>query len=411
MFELTEIMKHSLLPAVFVAISLVLLKKSLSNVVSGVIKTMIGFFLLAVGMNTLKLVISPLYDLIYSEFGVYPLLLNSEMMGASLTIEFGLEGFAVMIAAMGVNLLLARYTKINAVYTTGHHFLYSALLAVVILKTVSNLPTWAVVLVGGIVVGIYSSLSVKATQPILKRLTGNNKIGFANSCTSAVMVSCLIAKLYKGKEKFTKDQKSRFEIKDVVVLSTIVMFMYYFAFNLLSNKIDIDTIVECIIYAIGFGAVNSVVFLGVRMLLADIINIMHIFQNKFAPNAIKGLDASAVVSYSPVAWIWGFIISFASGVLVLIISLIISSEVVVLPGVASCFFAGGASAVFANAYGGKRAVVISSIIIGVLIPVLISVLVTALPSLNSYSIAFGEMEYSLWGSLFALFTRIFSALK
>lgn len=403
-----EILKLPILPAAVVVVGLLLLKKPFSGVLSGAIKTMIGFMLLVFGAQIVMWSVSPLTDIIWNGFGTQSVLLNSEFMGAALIADYGFEGFCVMFIAIVVNLLLARYTKANGIYLTGHHLLYSSLLITVILGTLTPLPPWAVIVTGGALVGVYACLTVKATQPLLHRVTGSGDIGFANSGNTGVLLGSLLGKLFQGKKKFEKGQKSRFEMKDVVVLSTVVMFFYYLLFSIAAGKTQGNWGLDCLLYAVGFGAAVSVVFLGMRMLLAEIIQIMYALQARFAPKAVKGLDASAVISYCPAAWMWGFLLSFAAGIAVMLIALLAGARCVVLPGVASCFFTGGSSAVFANAYGGKRGVVISSVAVGLVISLSIMWMTSSVQALDGYGVAFGETEYGVWGGLAAWFVRLFA---
>ena len=105
-----EILKPPILPAAVVVVGLLLLKKPFSGVLSGAIKTMIGFMLLVFGAQIVMWSVSPLTDIIWNGFGTQSVLLNSEFMGAALIADYGFEGFCVMFIAIVVNLLLARYT-------------------------------------------------------------------------------------------------------------------------------------------------------------------------------------------------------------------------------------------------------------------------------------------------------------
>lgn len=407
---LAEILKPPILPAIFVAAGFILLKKPLSEILSGAVKTMIGFMILVFGVQIAIQVISPLNDLILKGFGAHSVLLNSEMMGANLLVNYGMEGFCVMFIAIAVNLLLARFSKFKSVYLTGHHLLYYSLLVAVLLGTMTPLPPWAVILTGGCFVGIYACLTVKVTQPFLKQVTGNNMIGFANSGNTGAIIGGLLGRLFKGGSRYEASDKNWFEVKDVVVLSTVVMFFYYIVFHAITGDVKDHWILDCILNSAGFGAAISVVFLGMRMLLAEIIQIIYTLHTKFVPNAAKGLDSSAVIAYSPSAWMAGFLISFAVGIAVMFVMLVTGFKYVAIPGVASCFFAGGSAAVFANAYGGKRGAVIASAVVGALISLSVVWLLSSAPRFGDSGITFGETEYGIWGGALAWLLKVFSGI-
>jgi PTS system ascorbate-specific IIC component len=405
---LIEIFKPPILPAIFVVIGLVLQKKPAVAILSGAIKTMIGFMLLIFGMQIAIQTIVPLNDLLMEGFGVRSALLNSEMMGAALLADYGFEGFCVMFLAVAVNILLAKYSKVNGVYLTGHHLLYFSLLITVLFSTLTPWPSWAVIIIGGCCVGVYAGLIVKATQPFLKQVTGKEQVGFANSGNTGAIIGGLLGKIFKGGPKYESQKSSRFEIRDVVVLSTVVMFIYYLVFNVFAGTTTQGQwIFDSLIKAVSFAAAMSIVFLGMRMLLAEIIQIIYALHLKFAPDAVKGLDASAIISYSPNAWMAGFIISFITGIASMILMLVFGAEFTVIPGVASCFFAGGAAAVFANAYGGKRGVLVTSIVVGVVISLSSVWLLSSAQLVGSYGVAFGETEYGVWGSVIVWLAKLF----
>ena len=75
-----EILKPPILPAAVVVVGLLLLKKPFSGVLSGAIKTMIGFMLLVFGAQIVMWSVSPLTDIIWNGFGTQSVLLNSEFM-------------------------------------------------------------------------------------------------------------------------------------------------------------------------------------------------------------------------------------------------------------------------------------------------------------------------------------------
>lgn len=398
-----ETLKTPALAALFALFGLALFKRPLAGVLSGTMKTLIGYMLIVFATRIATEAVGPIVEWARGGFGSDAVILNSEFMGAILLGRYGFEGFCVMFIAIAVNILMARYTKLNGSYLTGHHLLYSSLLASAILGG-TRLEPWAAALLGGVIVGLYASVSVKATRPFLEKVTGSAGIGFANSGNTAIVLGSLIGKLCSGKRRFDKGRKARFEIKDVAVLSTAAMFFYNLFFGFAANAPFEQIAQECVASALCFGAATYAVFLGMRMLLAEVIQLIYALHGKFAPKAVKGVDASAVISYAPAAWIFGFVICFAAGVAFMLVSIVSKAKFIVLPGVASSFFAGGACAVFANAYGGKRGAAVACAVLGIVIPLGAIFLQSSSPYAPAAGFAFGETEYGVWGGLLAWVT-------
>ena len=173
------------------------------------------------------------------------------------------------------------------------------------------------------------------------------------------------------------------------------------------NESEYPWVINCLMYAIKFAAAMAILLQGIRMFISELLQILMHLSRKFVTEMIPGVDASAVMSYSPKAWMTGFGISYTVGVVTMILMIVLSSPYVVIIGVGSHFFAGGVTGVFGHATGGKRGAIVAAIVTGVLISVLPALLMPHTGEFAMTGAAFGETEYGVWGTLFVWIIKLF----
>ncbi|SUK32533.1 PTS system sugar-specific permease component family protein [Staphylococcus aureus] len=99
-----------------------------------------------------------------------------------------------------------------------------------------------------------------------------------------------------------------------------------------------------------FAAGVFIILTGVRLILAEIVPAFKGISEKLVPNSKPALDCPIVFPYAQNAVLIGFFVSFITGVIGMFI-LFLFGGVVILPGVVAHFFLGATAAVFGNARG------------------------------------------------------------
>jgi len=355
-------------------VGLLLQKKPAGEVLSGTLKTVLGQLIMGVGIGALINAIIPIQKLF--ELGI-----PAGGMTTFVTFDEGVVGAvqAANIAGLGtelaftmlfgyiIHILLARFTKFKYLYLTGHMIWIHAG-AFAILFHSFGLPMWAVVLGASIVDGLYMTLFPAWAQPIMKKITGNNEVGFGHGQTSLNMICAYAGKLV-GKPE---DSAEKIKVKDsfnffrdmAISISLIMLIVSLVAVTLAVVKVgtaEIEKVVSggqnWLVYAIlqglGFTAGVLVLLQGVRMLIAEIIPAFKGIGEKFIKGAIPALDCPVIYPFAPNSLIFG-LISGTIGQVVGMIVLALMGWPVPLPSMIAAFFASGAGAIFGNATGGRK---------------------------------------------------------
>ncbi|HZG70778.1 MAG TPA: PTS transporter subunit IIC, partial [Chondromyces sp.] len=124
----------SILVGLFALVGLLVQRKSTADVVSGTLKTIMGFIIIGAGATVLTgslNIFSQMFDHAFHVSGVIP---NNEAIVAAAQSNFGTSTALIMVLGMVFNIVLARYTRFKYIFLTGHHTLFMACLIAVTLS-------------------------------------------------------------------------------------------------------------------------------------------------------------------------------------------------------------------------------------------------------------------------------------
>lgn len=397
-------------PAILVALiailGLVLQKKSFSDVMTGGIKTFIGFLVLSGGAGIVSGALAPMGKMFIHAFNVQGVIPNNEAVVATVLVTYGSSTALIMLVSMIVNVLLARFTSFKYIYLSGHVMIYmSAMLAVIM--SVAGFSTWPLIILGGIALGVADTLMPALVQPFIKEVTHSDSVALAHTGDFGYFVSGVVAKTFGNKSKSTEDlkiPKSVSFLRDSTVSITLTMVVIYvilaiFAGPAYVGKMSsgVNYIVYSIIQAGTFAAGVYVILAGVRLILNEIIPAFKGISEKLVPNAKPALDCPIIFPYAPNAVIVGFFSSFVGGVLSMIIMIMLHT-VIVIPGVVAHFMCGATSGVIGNAVGGRRGAVLGSFVQGIFISFLPLALIPVLGKIGLGNAMFSDSDFGIVGS-------------
>ena len=142
----------AILVGLFSLIGLLLQKKPVSDVISGTLKTIMGFVILIAGANLIAATLTIFSQLFEHSFNIQGVVPNTDAMAALAQKNYGTETAMIMVFGMLVNIVLARITPLKYIFLTGHHTLYmSAMLAVIL--SVGGVHGFWLVLIGSLILG------------------------------------------------------------------------------------------------------------------------------------------------------------------------------------------------------------------------------------------------------------------
>lgn len=411
-FLATQILgQPPILVGLVACLGLIVQRKPIHAIISGTMKTVVGFLILVIGAVTIVNVLSPIGPLLENAFGFKGVVPNDEAIGAVALMQYGSEGALVMVVGFLVNILVARFTKYKYIYLTGHHLLYTALLITVLLKVHLNLSGFPLIIVGGIILGIYCPLTIALVQPYMKKVTGGAPIAYAHSTNLGAFLGGFLGQYVGNPEDSTENIKlpewlSFF--RDTTLSTGFTMILIFVAIMLIVGPIAAakqvaggqNWLIWAIMQGLQFGAGVTVLLSGVRMLIAEIVPAFKGISEKIVPDALPGLDCPVVMPYAPTAWILGFLISFPIGVILTFVMAGMNFKYLLIAGVVPHFFASGPAAVFGNATGGKKGAILAAVVSAVLISFGNAMLIPLTGPLANSGTTWGEMEYGIWGTLF-----------
>ncbi|MGE7715203.1 PTS ascorbate transporter subunit IIC [Priestia megaterium] len=407
----------AILVGLFALIGLLLQKKKSADIVSGTLKTIMGFLILGAGANILIASLEAFGQMFNKAFSVEGIIPNNEAIVAVAQQTFGTETAMIMLLGMIVNIIIARITKFKYIFLTGHHTMFMACLIAAILST-GGLTGAPLVLIGALLLGILMVLFPALLQPYVREITGSNDIAVGHFGSLGYLVSGFIGKRVGNREKTTEEIKvpqSLGFLRDTSVSVSLTMTVLFIVVALFAGPAFIETklsggqnfIVYSLIQAITFAAGVYVVLAGVRMLLAEIVPAFKGIADKAVPNAIPALDCPTVFPFAPNAVVIGFFSSFIAGLISMFFLPLFGLSIIV-PGLVPHFFTGAAAGVFGNATGGRRGAVVGSFANGILISFLPAILLPVLASLGFKGTTFGDSDFSAVGILLSMLIKLFT---
>ncbi|MCM3569368.1 PTS ascorbate transporter subunit IIC [Neobacillus mesonae] len=388
-------------------IGLILQKQSIDNVISGTLKTIVGFLVFGVGSGAAVVALSSFQDLFAAGFGLKGVLPLAEAVTALAQQKFGTTVSLVMVLGFAMNLVVARFTPLKYIFLTGQHNLYLAALLTVMMKALGVSNT-TIVVVGGILLGICAALFPAICQPYMRKVTGDDELALGHYVTVGYALSGWIGSKVGKPEDSTENLKlpgwlSIFKDYVVGVSITIIVFFYIAAFA--AGKTEVETLskgVNWLVYplfqGLGFAASLYVIITGVRMLLGEIVNAFVGISERLIPNAKPALDCPIVFPFAPTATVIGFLSSYVGGLLCMFAFGVLNMAVII-PVAVPYFFIGATAGVFGNATGGWKGAVAGSFVVGVLIAIGPSTIYPIMENIGLKGTAFPETDFNIVGLL------------
>lgn len=373
--------------ALIAMLGLCLQKKSAGQVISGTLKTLLGFQVLSAGSSIIVGSLTYFGEIFTAGFHMQGIIPSIEAINGQAMNELGL-GRDIALTFLGifiVNILIARFTKWKYIFLTGQAILWMATMTTVF-GYFAGLRGLVLIVVGSIVGAIFAVAMPAIAQPIIRKITGSNDIALGHFCTIGYMFEAGVAYIFgeRGENKKSIEDinlpKSFEFLQDTYLSVMVVMVPLYiitaaFAGSGVGDHGSQHYLMFAFLQAIQFVVGVYVLLSGVRLLLGEIVPAFRGIAMKLVPNAIPALDCPVFFPYSPNAVILGFITT-TIGTIIAMFVLPTFGLAMILPGMLTNFFAGGTAGIFGNAAGGRRGAIIGGIAHGFFITLLPALLVT-----------------------------------
>ncbi|MFC4619067.1 PTS ascorbate transporter subunit IIC [Camelliibacillus cellulosilyticus] len=368
----------AILLGLIVLIGLLVQKKSVNQIVSGTFKAIIGFLIISAGSDVITGALTVFEPMWKEVFNLKTSSLGHFIGQDAFNSKYGSAVTLAMTLGFIINVLLARFTKMKYIYLTGHMMFWTTtIFAGVIVQTSGHVSFGKLVLFLAIFMGLYWTIQPALTQPIMRKITGNDNIALGHTSASVALLGALAGKLFGNKENDAekiKLPKGLEFLRDSNVITALTMGVLFLigamiilfkhtpgAEKLIHQAGDQNFIVYSIIESFTFAGGIAIVLLGVRMFIGEIVPAFKGIATKIVPGAKPALDAPVVFPFAPNAVILGFLGSFIGAIIWLVI---IGNTVgyVFVPTMIVLFFHSASAGVFGNATGGVRGAVIAGFI-------------------------------------------------
>ncbi|MGE7695161.1 PTS ascorbate transporter subunit IIC [Lysinibacillus sp. NPDC094177] len=409
----------AILVGLFAFVGLLIQKKSASTVLSGTLKTVMGFVILGAGATVLIGSLNHFSKMFDHAFNVQGVILNNEAIVAAAQTSFGTATAMIMVFGMIMNILFARFTPLKYIFLTGHHTLFMACLIAASLS-VGGMSGTPLIIVGSIILGLCMVVFPAILQPTVRQITGSDDFAVGHFGSVGYYVSAKIGKLFGNKAKSTEDikvPKSLVFLRDTSVAVSLTMSLFFIIVALFAGQSYIEAqlsggsnfIVFAIIQAITFAAGVYIILAGVRMLIAEIIPAFKGIADKLVPNTKPALDCPTIFPFAPNAVIIGFLFSFVAGLVSMFILPLIGLKVIV-PGLVPHFFTGAAAGVFGNATGGRIGAMVGAFANGLIISFIPAILLIFMGDIGYEGTTFGDSDFGIVGIIIINVLKLFGAV-
>ncbi|MCH5584162.1 PTS ascorbate transporter subunit IIC [Shimazuella sp. AN120528] len=396
----------SILIGVFALVGLSLQRKSLSEIVSGTLKTIMGFIMIGAGANVIVGSLDIFGKMFHMAFHITGVIPSNEAVVSMAQKSFGVHMALIMVLGMIINIILARFTKLKYIFLSGQHSLFMACVLSLVLTT-SGWKGIPLIVIGSIIMGVWMVLSPALLQSTVRKITKSDDFAIGHFGSIGFLIAAFIGKFLGNRKKTTEDisvPKHLGFLSDSSVAVSLTMTVLFITIALFAGPGMVEKqlsngtnfLVFSVIQAITFAVGVYVVMAGVNLLISEIVPAFKGIAEKIVPKAKPALDCPTLFPYAPNAVIIGFIMSFLAGIVSMFLFPLLGLAMIV-PGLVPHFFSGATAAIFGNATGGRRGAILGSFANGLCISFIPALLIPFLGNLISNTTTFGDTDYGVIG--------------
>ena len=210
-------------------IGLVALGRPAHKIMTGTLKPILGYLMLSAGAGVIVANLDPLGKMIETGFHITGVVPNNEAVTSVAQKMLGVETMSILVAGLFFNLAIARFTKYKYVFLTGHHSFFMACLLSAVLGA-SGFSGTQLVLIGGFILGAWSSISPAIGQHYTMKVTEGDEIAMGHFGSLGYYISAWAGKFAgnpaDSTEKIEIPEKWGF-LRDTTVSTALTMMVIY----------------------------------------------------------------------------------------------------------------------------------------------------------------------------------------